>query len=217
MARGCAIADQLFPGLVSEWLENGACKVDMVREFRMQSHGISVTPVARKELDLNPFVTGLMLPKEERDKEGDTIYGVAMTRPFMEYHLRRRLLAGSSNVQLLSVSPTQQCAILLTWGIQKTRLVRLLYDAKKSAVTGVVINGRKSSIDGEKGEGGGETELPADVVVCAAGRRNHIEKWLKDIKVVEEGESIPQEMANPGMGYVTSTWVPPEGKCWAPI
>ena len=41
LASGCAVADSLFPGIVDEWIENGARRSDVITEFRVMMEGKS--------------------------------------------------------------------------------------------------------------------------------------------------------------------------------
>jgi len=176
LARGCTVADALFPGIVSEWIQHGATKVDLIKHTRMQMKGVA-------------------LPKSERQKDGPTLNGIGMTRPFMEFHLRRRLISDCPNVQLRT----------------RTRATGLIYDAKTSTVTGVRIKKRKDKSQEKSADDEDVTELLADAVVCSTGRRSQMEKWLTSIGVLGEGKPVPQETSFPGLGYMTGIWRPPEG------
>src|SRR5690242_2895384 len=102
-------------------------------------------------------------------------------------------------------------------------MVGLIYDESTRTVKGVRIKKRsekakqkesdhvKSEYEGGAEEEGGVTELLADVVVCATGRRNQMTKWLAEANVIGKGDELPQETTASSVGYVTSIWRPPTG------
>lgn len=97
------IAESLFPGIVDEWISNGAANVDMVKSFKMQINGWEFPWQQNSNLLL---LKGLILPDEEANKPGPTVYICCMTRPFNEFYMRRKLFATCNNVELLSVRHT---------------------------------------------------------------------------------------------------------------
>jgi len=173
LAKGCCTVDGLFPGMSEEWKVNGAVEVDMIKDFELKINGIT-------------------LPQSERMKEGRTLYSIAMTRAFNEFHLRQRLLKDCPNVQLLT----------------RTTVMGLLYDKDSHKVTGVKIKRKGDKTDVQKAV---KEELQADFVVGSAGRKNRFKHWFQEIGILNQDEDFPKEECFPGLAYSTSIWLPPDG------
>lgn len=128
LGRGLGEMEVLFPGITSEMVEAGAVAAD-------------------PGLDLHWFVDGACKPAVEVGR------GIACSRPFLEWHLRRRLQA-SANVRLV-----------------QGRVEGLVASADRSRVTGVAVSGPDATV----------AHLDADVVVDCTGRSSRIDAWLTDL------------------------------------
>lgn len=118
------ILEQLFPGLNNELLQNGAAS-SLGKDIRF----------------FYPFGE-LILPDPGND--------AACSRPFLEWHIRQRVLQ-NKGIQVLT----------------DTNVTDLLLDAEQNKVTGIfAINGNKTM------------ELNADMVVVATGFHSRLSDWL---------------------------------------
>ncbi|MCV7401701.1 FAD-dependent oxidoreductase [Mycobacterium fragae] len=137
-ARGVQIMGELFPGFVDELIAGGA---------RVWNDG-----------DLSRFWVsfgGHRFLRSGAIPDPDSIVSYYVSRPFIEWILRRRLLA-ISKVEI----------------VQGHDAVRLTSDPKGDRVTGVVVARRDS---------GAETTLAADLVVDATGRGSRAPVFLDDL------------------------------------
>ncbi|OQZ88299.1 2-polyprenyl-6-methoxyphenol hydroxylase-like oxidoreductase [Mycobacterium alsense] len=137
-ARGTQIMNELFPGFVDELVAGGA---------RVWNDG-----------DLSRFWVsfgGHRFLRSGTIPDPDSISGYYVSRPFIEWSLRRRVLA-ISNVEI----------------VQGHDAVRLTAVPKRDRVTGVVVARRDS---------GAETSLAADLVVDATGRGSRAPAFLDDL------------------------------------
>ncbi|MEU5164365.1 FAD-dependent monooxygenase [Streptomyces sp. NPDC020875] len=141
LARGHQIMEELFPGLGAELVAAGAPLGDIARDARW-------------------IVGGRTLSRSESG-----LTTVTCTRPFREYHLRRRLAA---------LPGVELCG--------GTSVVRPAVDPERRAVTGVVVL-----------RDGVERTLDADLVVDATGRGSRTPVWLEELglpRVTEERHKI---------------------------
>lgn len=130
LGKGQQIMSELFPGLFEELVAGGAIQGDMARILRWHHFG-------GYKVD---FDSGLI--------------GVAMSRPFLEYHIRQRVLA-IPNLTLI-----EDCDL--------TGLVATDLNAR---IGGVQIQRRAPGAIGEL--------LSAELVVDATGRGSQSPKWLE--------------------------------------
>jgi len=130
LARGRVVLEQFFPGLTDELVASGALRGDIANDVTWIGHNVTL---ARAPSDL----TGLLA-----------------SRPVIEGHVRRRLLA------LPNVAAIAQCAVQ-----------GLLYDAQQDRVTGVRV----------RTSGNGEKSIAADLVIDASGRGSASPAWLEEI------------------------------------
>ncbi|MFN8598663.1 MAG: hypothetical protein U0559_21060, partial [Anaerolineae bacterium] len=130
LGKGQQIMSELFPGLFEELVAGGAIQGDMARILRWHHFG-------GYKVD---FDSGLI--------------GVAMSRPFLEYHIRQRVLA-IPNLTLI-----EDCDL--------TGLVATDLNAR---IGGVQIQRRAPGAIGEL--------LNAELVVDATGRGSQSPKWLE--------------------------------------
>lgn len=177
LARGLEIFGDFFPGIEQSLVEGGAILGDMGLAMRWHSFG-----GYRKQ-----YESGLI--------------GALMSRPFLEWHIRRRVLA-LPNVTLLP-----SCAV-----------EGLATSADGSRVTGVHLVHRQ-------GEYGRQT-LAADLVIDAAGRGSASPKWLAALGYAAPPESeVKVNVAYasriyrrrpgdlPGAELIMVTGTPPEDRC----
>ncbi|MDQ4132647.1 MAG: FAD-dependent monooxygenase [Actinomycetota bacterium] len=125
LARGLEQMEALLPGFTTELAEDGAEVADPGADLRWHVNGEGKPPAP-----IGP--------------------GVACTRPFLEWHLRRRIQA------LDGVRTLQARGEGLT--------------AQDGRVDGVLLT--------EPGGGGGGQRLAADLVVDCTGRSSRIDEWL---------------------------------------
>lgn len=150
LAQGLLILKDYFPGIVEELKAGGAFMGDMGKVLHWYQYG---------NYRLN-FTSGLT--------------SMAMSRPFLEFHVRRRTL-NLPNVALIDC-----CAVN-----------ELVTNAEKSQVTGVRVTRRSG---GDKDE-----MLEADLVVDASGRGSSSPKWLEGL-----GYERPSETeVKTRIGYAT--------------
>lgn len=93
----------------------------------------------------------------------------------------------------------------------------MLYAKDANTVKGVKIKRKQDAEkDGEKDQKGTVREdMEADFVVCAAGRKNQVKKWLQELDIINDSTTLSQT-CYPGLGYCTSQWALPEGELWIP-
>jgi 2-polyprenyl-6-methoxyphenol hydroxylase-like FAD-dependent oxidoreductase len=130
LAKGREILSQLFPNLMDDLVEGGAVLVDIAGDMSWYHFG----------------------GYKVRCKSG--IVGPILSRPFLEWHLRRRVLA------LKNVT-----------SIQEHDVKGLVATAGGARITGVTIT--------PHGRSSGEEVLLADLVVDASGRGSQSPKWLE--------------------------------------
>ena len=130
LARGGEVIEDLFPGITSELVADGAVVSHPLADFRFCAGGHTLRPVP---------IGATMLQ---------------CTRPFLESHLRDRVLA------LPGLTPADGCDV-----------VGLTLDDDRRRVTGVrVVHGRDASA---------QETLLADLVVDATGRGGRTPVWLQ--------------------------------------
>jgi 2-polyprenyl-6-methoxyphenol hydroxylase-like FAD-dependent oxidoreductase len=131
LARGDAALEEFFPGYSNEVVtQSGGLRGDIANDLTWIGH--NVTP-ARAKSDL---------------------IGMAASRPVLEGHLRRRLLA------LPNVRAIENCAVQ-----------GLADDPARKSVTGV-----RACVDGKPAE-----TVDADLVVDATGRGSSSAAWLEEL------------------------------------
>jgi len=109
---------------------------------------------------------------------------LAFTRPVLDLHVRRRL---SSNPRIKIMDNTD--------------VLRLIPDAEKSRLAGVLICPRSSDSDRRVAQ-----ELTADLVVDTTGRASRAPRWLNDL-----GYVIPEEtVVDAHLGYASRLYRIPE-------
>jgi 2-polyprenyl-6-methoxyphenol hydroxylase-like FAD-dependent oxidoreductase len=139
LAPGLLIFNEYFPGIEAEMVTAGALSGDMAQAFHWHCEG-----GYRLQFD-----SGLA--------------GMTMSRPFLEFHIRRRALA-VPNITLLD-----SCSVKA-----------LITSPDRRQVQGVLMNRRDEE---------NETEtLLADLIVDASGRGSSTPKWLEGL-----GYERPQE------------------------
>jgi 2-polyprenyl-6-methoxyphenol hydroxylase-like FAD-dependent oxidoreductase len=132
LARGSEILDELFPGLTADLVAAGAVAGDLQHDVRWY------------------FADGPLAQAPSR------LRGVAVSRPFLEYEVRRRVDARPG----ITIEPG--------------RVVRdLTYDAPTRRVTGVLV--------AAVGTDEPTTTLAADLVVDASGRNSRTPQWLREL------------------------------------
>ena len=156
LSRGRCVIEDFFPGWTEGVVEAGGIRVDVVRDVAWFGHGVA-------------------LKQAPSDLEG-----LLASRPVLEGHVRRRLLA------LPGVRAIQNCAAL-----------GLVASEDRSAIKGVRVrlgNGQ------ENGHGKGEEHtILADLVVDATGRGSLAPAWLEAL-----GYQRPkEERIDVGIGYTT--------------
>jgi|SRR5208337_2552239 len=131
LARGSAVLEEFFPGYNNEVVtQSGGLLGDMANDVTWIGHNVTL---ASGKSDL---------------------IGLAASRPVLEGHLRRRLLA-LPNVRAIE-----------NWAVQ-----RLASDPGRKSVTGV-----RARVDGKP-----EETVNADLVVDATGRGSSSAAWLEEL------------------------------------
>jgi 2-polyprenyl-6-methoxyphenol hydroxylase-like FAD-dependent oxidoreductase len=131
LARGSAVLEQFFPGFNDEVVtQGGGLCADLANDITWVGHNVTLA----------------------RGRSG--LIGVAASRPLLEGHLRRRLLA-APNVRVI-----ENCAVLGLAG-----------DPTRRSVTGV-----RARVEGKP-----EETIEADLVVDATGRGSVNAAWLKEL------------------------------------
>lgn len=139
LAKGREIISRFFPNIISDLVEGGAMLVDVAGDMMWYHFGGKKTRVQ----------TGII--------------GPIMSRPFLESHIRRRVLA------LNNVNCVQACDVR-----------ELVATADGSRVTGIKI---KSCLGIAS-----ERTLSADLIVDASGRGSQSPKWLEALGYVRPEE-----------------------------
>jgi 2-polyprenyl-6-methoxyphenol hydroxylase-like FAD-dependent oxidoreductase len=150
LGRGLEIMNALFPGLENELLAGGALPVDLASETRWYHFG-------GYKLQFESGFVALM-----------------MSRPLLEWHIRRRVLA------LPNLAILQECAV-----------DHLLASADSARVTGVALQRRSSTADVEP--------LSADLVIDASGRGSQSPAWLSALGYDKPTETVIKI----GVGYTS--------------
>lgn len=131
LGGGLRAIEELLPGTRDQMLADGAVSCRALREVRLVISGHELT----------------------RHADGADV--LLASRPFIEGHVRDRVLA------LPNVTMQQHCDVL---GIQGS--------SDGDRVTGLRIRGR---------DAGAEVRLPADLVVSANGRSGQLPAWLEEL------------------------------------
>ena len=153
LAGGRTVLEQFYPGLTQAMVQDGAMTGDMGEMMRWYHYGDYK----------KPFTSGLQ--------------GVLMSRPLIEYHVRKRTLS-LPNIRLVA----------------QTGVKELLTDTSRSRVRGVRVENRQSA---------GETQdLVADLVVDTSGRGSQTPRWLATLGYDKPTESE----VNVNVGYATRTY-----------
>lgn len=151
VARGQQILQQLFPDLTEELTAAGITPGDF-------------------GADIDWYFNGRLLSTEPTG-----LLSVPATRPVLEYHVRKRVLA-IDNVVFR----------------QRHDIVELCTDPSRGRVTGVRVQAR--------GDDGQREELTADLVVDSTGRGSRMPTWLESM-----GYPRPlQERIKMGLAYTTA-------------
>lgn len=153
LARGLEIMSAYFPELPAALVANGAIISDMGRTMRWYSHG------------------GYRIQFESG------LSGALMSRPLLEWQLRRLLLA------LPNVAIWDECAV-----------VEPVTNAEKSALAGVRVIRRNL--------GDQQEIVTANLIVDAAGRGSAAPKWLAALGY----DPAPVELVTINIGYATRTF-----------
>ena len=131
LARGAEVIEEFFPGYIKGIVtQSGGLLGDITDDVRWMGHNVSLAS-SKSEL-----------------------IGLAASRPVLEGHLRRRLLA------LPNVRAIERCSVR-----------GLVADSGNKRVTGVRV-----TIEGEPRE-----DFQADLVVAATGRGSPVGKWLEQL------------------------------------
>lgn len=153
LANGQAVMEHFFPGIVADLVAGGALVGDMAEAIRWYTFGgYRVNFTSGRE-------------------------GLLASRPYLEWHIRQRVLA-LPNVTLLD----------------EVAVEGPLASGDLSRITGVEITRRAA--------GGGREQLSADLVVDAGGRGTQSPKWLERLGYGRPSES----MVKVDMGYATRVY-----------
>ena len=150
LAKGLETMRDYFPGLLSDLLTEGAIASDMGKEMRWHTFG-----GYRRQ-----FESGMI--------------GALMSRPLLEWQIRRRVVA------LPNVTVLDGCDV-----------DGLVTTADRSRVSGVQITHRN--------EDGRSESLSADLVVDASGRGSASPKWLTALNY----GPVPESLIKVNVGYAT--------------
>lgn len=152
LVKGEQILSQLFPGLVSDLIRDGAISFDFCH-------------------DLHWFQEGGYKTRFKSD-----LVATAMSRPLLEYHVRRRVL------DLKNVICLDQCSV-----------TSLLASTDNRCITGVRLRRHDEGTATPQGpipaEGVPEELLMADLVVDATGRGSRSPRWLESLGYPRPAES----------------------------
>jgi len=162
LSSGALTLERFFPGLTAELVAAGAETFDCGSDARWFHHGVW----------------------KVRQHAGVPL--LAQSRPFLEWHVRRRL-AALPNVVFVAGDATE-----------------LLTDADRRRVQGVRVRRRDGSA--------AEDDLVADLVVETAGRGSHVPKWLDELGYPKPSE----ETVVIDLGYATRVYrrPPQSGRDW---
>ena len=161
LVAGATVLERFFPGFTGELVAAGARTFDCGADVRWFHHGVW----------------------KLRQHAGVPL--LAQSRPFLEWHVRRRLEA-HPNVAFVAGDATE-----------------LLTDDDRRRVRGVRVRRRDGSAI--------EEDLAADLVVETAGRGSHVPKWLDAMGY----ERPPEESVVIDLGYATRIYQPPqESRDW---
>ena len=150
LGRGQAILLELFPGLVEDLVADGAVVGDISLDTRWYQYGGYKVR----------FDSGFR--------------GLLMSRPLIEGHIRRRVLA--------------------------LRNVRLVQECDVHALTATDDHARVTGVTVQRRANGAPTEMmPADLVVDAGGIGTHAPKWLESMGYAR----APEQEITIGVGYTT--------------
>ncbi len=155
LCSGARILEQFFPGLTEELIDAGAETFDCGSDARWFHHGVW----------------------KLRQRAGVPL--LAQSRPFLEWHVRRRL-AAMPNVAFVPGDASE-----------------LMSDADRRHVLGVRVRSR--------GAAAAELDLTADLVVESGGRGSHVPQWLNALGYPKpEEESVVIDL-----GYSTRIYQRP--------
>lgn len=149
-ARGQQIIEELFPGFTDDVVDAGGVIGDMAGDIRWFLNGKRLAHVR----------TGLS--------------SLTVTRPFLERHVRARVLA------LPEVS-----------FLERHTIVGLRASDDRTRITGVRVS--------RQAEGSGEEVLAADLVVDATGRGSRTPLWLTELGYPQ----VEEERRKIGLGYAS--------------
>lgn len=150
LARGLEVANQYFPDLTDGLQAGGAIVGEMSARMRWHIAG------------------------GYRMRYHSGLTGVLLTRPFLEWQIRQRVVA------LPNVTVLHQCSV-----------EQLLTTGERTGVTGVCVVRHPAD---------GHTEqIAADLVVDAAGRGSHTPQWLASLGYARPTEQIIKI----GVGYAS--------------
>ncbi|MBK8900814.1 MAG: FAD-binding monooxygenase [Anaerolineaceae bacterium] len=165
LGGGFQIFNHYFPDLVETLAQSDIFFGDMGENMNWYTHGGYRRPVH----------TGL--------------YGATMSRPFLEYQVRQRVLA------LPNVTLWDNCAVK-----------QLLTSPGGQQVRGVLLE--------KRGEDGANTSLDADLVVDCTGRGSRTPQWLKELGY----EAPPESEVKVDIGYASRLYRrdphDPRGQQW---
>jgi 2-polyprenyl-6-methoxyphenol hydroxylase-like FAD-dependent oxidoreductase len=150
LAKGIATLERLFPGIRQQLLEDGATPLDMGANLHWYHFGGYKVR----------FESGLI--------------ALGMTRPFLEAHVRARVLA-LPEIELRD----------------ETEVEGWLLDDAKRRVVGVSLRPRT--------EGAAPEQLHADLVVDCTGRGSRTPRWLEEAGF----DRPPEEAVKVDVGYAT--------------
>ena len=155
LARGLKIIEELFPGIRNELIQDGAIMLESGSDLYWYTPaGVGKT-----------FISGVMF--------------IAFSRPFLDWHVRRRL----SEVKNVEILDNREVTALVTNG-------------DRNAISGVSVKRYQTSE--------AEVTLPnefikADLIVDATGRHSRAPQWLTTL-----GYEAPREtVVNAFLGYAT--------------
>ena len=134
LARGRAVIEDFFPGWTDEVVASGGARGDIAGDVNWIGHGVTI-----------------------KSAPSDMV-GLLASRPVLEGHVRRRLMA-LSNVRMI-----ENCAVQ-----------GLIADDERAAIKGVRA----------KVGNGAEQTMTADLVVDASGRGSSSPAWLERFRLCQ--------------------------------